>query len=109
MIKNISSPVREESVLDLDDTLEVELKNDNVQSCSTRYDETIIAMLKQQTTEFWKMCIVVSFNHQNSSIHCSRSTWRIQFQKGESRDYTGVQKMVVVRYLEKDIRELLFS
>ena len=41
----------DDSVLDLNEILKVELKNDNVQSFSTRWDETIIAMKKQPDEE----------------------------------------------------------
>ena len=37
----------DESVLHLNEKLKVELKNDNVQSLSTRWDETVVAMQKQ--------------------------------------------------------------
>ena len=41
----------DESVLDFDEILKVELKNDNVKSFDSRWDETIIAMKKQPDEE----------------------------------------------------------
>ena len=41
----------DESVLDLNEILKVEMKNDNMQPFSTRWDETIIAMMKQPDVE----------------------------------------------------------
>ena len=41
----------DESVLDLNENLKVELKNVNVQSFSTRWDETIIAIKKPPDEE----------------------------------------------------------
>ena len=41
----------DESVLDLNELLKVELKNDNVQSFNTRWEQTIIAMKKQPDDE----------------------------------------------------------
>ena len=38
---------KDESVLDLNELLEVELKSDNVQSFNTRWDESIFAMEEQ--------------------------------------------------------------
>ena len=40
-----------ESVLDLDEILKVELENDNLQPFNTRWDETIIVMKKQPDEE----------------------------------------------------------
>ena len=41
----------DESVLDFNEILKAEFKNDNVQSFNTRWDETIIAMKKQPDKE----------------------------------------------------------
>ena len=41
----------DEAVCDVDEILEVELKNDNVPSSNTRWDETIIATKKQPDEE----------------------------------------------------------
>ena len=56
----------DESVLDLNKILKTELKNDNVQACNTRWDETIIAMKKQPDDEILEFCIIVSFDSQSS-------------------------------------------
>ena len=37
----------DDSVLDLNEILKVELQNDNIQSSTTRWDETMIAMKMQ--------------------------------------------------------------
>ena len=51
---------KDESVLDLNGILKVELKNDNVQSFNARWDETMIAMKKQPDDE------ILGFNSQSS-------------------------------------------
>ena len=49
---NISrSATQTNPVLDLNEFLKVELKNDNVQSFNTRWDETVIAVKKQPDEE----------------------------------------------------------
>ena len=64
-----------ESVLDLNEILKVELKNDNVQSFNTRWVETIIAMKKHSGDEvldnmyiyiYIYIYITVSFNNRSS-------------------------------------------
>ena len=56
------------SELDLNEILKVELKNDNIQSSNTRWDETMIAMKMQFDEEILEFFfeITVSFNSQNS-------------------------------------------
>ena len=43
---------------DLNEILKIELKNDNVQSFNTRWDEIIIAMKKQPDDEMLEKCVL---------------------------------------------------
>ena len=43
----------DESVLDLNEILKVEMKNDNAQSFNTRWEETVIAMKYDPDDEIW--------------------------------------------------------
>ena len=56
----------DESVLDLNEISKVELKNDSMQSFSTRWDETIVATRKQPDDAFWRTYTIVSFSSQSS-------------------------------------------
>ena len=66
----------DEPVLDLDEILRVGLKNDNVQSFSTRWDETIFAMKKQPDS----LTVIAVLYNQDTA------------QKGASRDCTKLKK-----------------
>ena len=65
----------DESVFDLSEIFDVELKKDNKQSFNTRWDETIITMKKQP--EF----LTVSFNSQSSLSHCCLCASKILFKR----------------------------
>ena len=71
----------DESVLDRNEVLNVELRNDNIESFHMRWDETIIAMMKLPDEGLWRICIIVSFNSQSSKSHCCRCTIEILFKK----------------------------
>ena len=70
----------DESVLDPHEILKVELKNDNVQSVNTRWDETIISMKKQPDDEILEYCFIVSFKNQSNQGICCRCTFKILFK-----------------------------
>ena len=75
----------DESVLDLNEILKLDLKNDNVQSFNTQWDETIIAMKKQPDNEMLDILFYRQLQH-------------------EARDYIRLKKMVV-RNLAQKVRE----
>ena len=96
-----------ESVLDLDEILKVELKNNNEQSFNTRWDETIIAMKKQSDNESLKNLLYRQLQQSEQLKPLLFLYIHDAVQKGESRDQTRLKNMVV-RYLEQEIRERAF-
>ena len=87
-----------ESVLDLHEILKVELKDDNIPSFSTGWDETIIAMKKQADDENFEKWSYRQLQH--STVRPADTV-----QNGESRDHTRLNQMVVrrsVSFLVKD-------
>ena len=57
------------------------MKNDNVQSSNTRWEETIIAMEKQLEEEILENCIIGIFNSQNSWSRCCRCAFKLLFKQ----------------------------
>ena len=70
----------DESVVDFNEILKVELKNYNIQSFNTRWDETMIVMKKQPDEEML-FFHAVSFNSQSSGSHRCLCTLKILFRK----------------------------
>ena len=90
MYENPKVSDRDESVLDLTEIVKVELENDNVQSLSTRCDETIIAMNKQSDDEILEMLLYRQHQHsgQLKPWHPYKSfkfQWRSQNKWGEAQ------------------------
>ena len=98
----------DESVLDHNEILMVELKNDNVQSFNTRWNETIIAMKKQTYEEILETILFRQLQLSDQQKPLLSLYNQDTVQKGESRDYARLKKMAV-RYLEQKDREKHFS
>ena len=97
---------RDACVLDLNENLNVKLKNDSVQSFNSRWDETIIAMRKQPEEILENLCY--RQHQQAKQVKQLPSLYNHDtVQNGESRDYTRLKKMVV-QYLEQMNRETAF-
>ena len=79
----------DESVLDLKETLKVELKN--VKSFHTRWDETMIAM-KEHTIEEILFFLDRQLQQSEQLKHRHLSTFTILFHRGGSQDYTRPKK-----------------
>ena len=89
---NLKASDTDESVLDINEIVNVELESDNVQSFNTRWGETIIAMEKNQVKS-WEICRIVSFNSWSCESRCCRCTFkRHVVQKSESGDYIRLKK-----------------
>ena len=71
----------DESILDLNEILKVELKNDNIQSPSTRCDETIISLKKQPDEEILDRLPSASTVRTAEAIDCGLCTFKILFKK----------------------------
>ena len=99
----------DESVLDINEIVNVELESDNAQSFNTRWGETIIAMEKNQLKS-WEICRIVSFNSWSCESRCCRCTFkRHVVQKSKIRDYIRLKKMDVLHHEQKFVRSFLFS
>ena len=97
------------AVLDFSDLLKIELKNDNVQSFDTGWDEKIIAMTrKPRPMRSWRTCTSGSLNKGMSSNRCLLCTYTGTVQKGKETSYTQVKRMGS-RHLEQQTRETRFS
>ena len=96
---------KDESVLDLNEILKVELKNDNVQSFNSRWDETIIAMKKQPDYEILKNLLYRQLQRLEQLKPLLSLYIQDAAQKGESPHITILKKNMVVRYLEQKTRE----
>ena len=95
-----------ESVLDFNEILKVKWKNDNIQLCNTRWDETIIATKKQTENEILeKLCC----RQESEQLLSLLSLYiRDTVRKGDSRNYTRLGT-TVVRYLEQKFCKEHFS
>ena len=98
----------DESVLDLNENLRVELKNDNVQSFNTRWDETIIATKKQPE----KGILDNLFYRQFQQLEHLKPLLSLfipdRVHESESGGYSRLSN-IVIRYLKQNIREKHFS
>ena len=71
----------DESVLDFNEILKVELKNYNVHSFNTRWEEPIIAMKRQPDEEILDNFFTVNFNSQSSQSNGCLCTFKKLFKK----------------------------
>ena len=84
----------DESVLDVNEICKVEMKNDNVQSFNTRWDETIIVMKKQPDGEILENLFYRHFQQSEQRKPLLSLYIQDTVQQGESRDCTRLEKMV---------------
>ena len=96
----------DESVLDLNEILKVDLKSENIQPLNTRWDETMISIQLQPDEEMLENLFYRQLQHSERPKPLL-SLIQDTVQKGASRDYTILTKMAD-RLLEDKISEKHF-
>ena len=82
-----------ESVLDCDEILKVELKNDNVQSFNSRWNEAIIAKKKQPDKEFRIIFVSPSASTvRTAQAACCICTFKIKVTEVKREKNTRLRK-----------------
>ena len=71
----------DESVLECNESLKVDLKKDNAQSFNARWDETIIAMKKQPDEENVEICDFRNTNKATVALIMIKTSKPIAFSK----------------------------
>ena len=106
---NLKASDTDESVLDINDTVNVELESDNVQSFNTRLERNHHRHGENQLKS-WEICGIVSLNSWSCENRFCRCTFkRHVVQKNEIGDYVRLKKMDVLYLEQKFVISFLVS